>query len=191
MRRSAFFLRVIGIGILFHIYVGMRLIPAAPVGAPLRWLGVLMLIASVLVIPLGMAARTIESQPLSDRLAWIGLIALGLFSSLLVLTLLRDVVLLVVASRRLGALARRSVARVRRDQRARRAALAVLVFAGRLVQRAAARARRRPSTCRSTICPPRCTASRSRRSATSTSGRRSSAATSTHRRRRSTASSRT
>ena len=38
MRRSAFFLRVIGIGILFHIYVGMRLIPAAPVGAPLRWL---------------------------------------------------------------------------------------------------------------------------------------------------------
>jgi uncharacterized protein len=96
MRRSAFFLRVIGIGILFHIYVGMRLIPAAPVGAPLRWLAVLVLVASVLLIPLGMAARTIESQPLSDRLAWVGLIALGFFSSLLVLTFARDVVVLVI-----------------------------------------------------------------------------------------------
>ncbi|TCK38192.1 hypothetical protein B0G84_3496 [Paraburkholderia sp. BL8N3] len=96
MRRSAFFFRVIGIGILFHIYVGVRLIPAAPVGTPLRSLAVLALIASVLLIPLGMAARTIEPQPLSDRLAWIGLIALGFFSSLLVLTFARDVLLLVV-----------------------------------------------------------------------------------------------
>ncbi|MDR5753549.1 MULTISPECIES: metallophosphoesterase [unclassified Caballeronia] len=94
MRRSAFFFRVIGIGILFHLYVGVRLIPAAPVGAPLRWLAVLVLVASVLLIPLGMAARTIEQQPLSDRLAWIGLLAMGFFSSLLVLTFARDVVLL-------------------------------------------------------------------------------------------------
>jgi predicted MPP superfamily phosphohydrolase len=96
MRRSAFFLRVIGIGILFHLYVGVRLIPAAPVGTPLRWLAAFVLVASVVLIPLGMAARTIEQQPLSDRLAWIGLVALGFFSSLLVLTFARDVVLLVV-----------------------------------------------------------------------------------------------
>jgi predicted MPP superfamily phosphohydrolase len=96
MRRSAFFLRVIGIGILFHLYVGVRLIPAAPVGAPLRWLAALVLVASVLLIPLGMAARTIEQQPLSDRLAWIGLITMGFFSSLLVLTFARDVVLLAI-----------------------------------------------------------------------------------------------
>jgi predicted MPP superfamily phosphohydrolase len=50
----------------------------------------------VLLIPLGMAARTIEQQPLSDRLAWIGLIAMGFFSSLLVLTFARDVVLLAI-----------------------------------------------------------------------------------------------
>jgi uncharacterized protein len=31
MRRSAFFIRFIGIGVLFHIYVGVRLIPDAPV----------------------------------------------------------------------------------------------------------------------------------------------------------------
>ena len=96
MRRSAFFIRVIGIGILFHVYIGVRLIPAAPVGAALKWLAVLALVASCLLIPLGMAARNISQQPLSDRLAWIGLLVMGFFSSLLVLTFLRDVVLLVL-----------------------------------------------------------------------------------------------
>ena len=83
MRRSAFFIRVIGIGILFHVYIGVRLIPAAPVGAPLRWLAVLALVASCLLIPLGMAARNISQQPLSDRLAWIGLLTMGFFSLML------------------------------------------------------------------------------------------------------------
>jgi len=96
MRRSAFFIRVIGIGILFHIYIGVRLIPAAPVGAPLRWLAVAALVASCLLIPLGMAARTIEQQPLSDRLALVGLLVMGFFSTLLVLTFARDIVLLVM-----------------------------------------------------------------------------------------------
>jgi hypothetical protein len=94
MRRSAFFIRVIGIGILFHLYIGLRLIPAAPVDTPLRALAVVCLIVSCLLIPLGMAARTIEQQPLSDRLAWIGLLVMGFFSSLLVLTFARDIVLL-------------------------------------------------------------------------------------------------
>jgi len=96
MRRSAFFFRVIGIGILFHVYIGVRLIPVAPVGAPLRWLAVLALVVSCLLIPLGMAARNISQQPLSDRLAWIGLLTMGFFSSLLALTFLRDIVLLVL-----------------------------------------------------------------------------------------------
>jgi predicted MPP superfamily phosphohydrolase len=96
MRRSAFFIRVIGIGILFHVYVGVRLIPVAPVGGGLRSLAVLLLVASCFLIPLGMAARTIQQQPLSDRLAWSGLLAMGFFSSLLVLTFARDIVLLVL-----------------------------------------------------------------------------------------------
>lgn len=77
MRRSAFFLRFIGIGVLFHIYVGVRLIPDAPVGLPLKVLAALLLAASVITIPLGMAARQIEPQSLADRLAWFGLTALG------------------------------------------------------------------------------------------------------------------
>ncbi|SAK96991.1 Ser/Thr protein phosphatase family protein [Caballeronia fortuita] len=96
MRRSAFFLRFIGIGVLFHIYVGIRLIPDAPVGLPLKVLAAVLLAASVIVIPLGMAARQIEPQALADRLAWFGLTALGFFSSLLLLTFARDVLLLFV-----------------------------------------------------------------------------------------------
>ncbi|SAL71523.1 Ser/Thr protein phosphatase family protein [Caballeronia peredens] len=96
MRRSAFFIRFIGIGILFHIYVGVRLIPDAPVGLPLKVLAAALLVASVVLIPLGMAARSIEAQPLADRFAWLGLTALGLFSSLLLLTFARDVMLFFV-----------------------------------------------------------------------------------------------
>jgi predicted MPP superfamily phosphohydrolase len=96
MRRSAFFIRVIGIGILFHIYIGVRLIPVAPVSAPLRWLAVALLVGSCLLIPLGMAARTIQQQPLSDQLALSGLLVMGFFSTLLVLTFSRDVLLLVM-----------------------------------------------------------------------------------------------
>lgn len=96
MRRSAFFLRFIGIGVLFHIYVGVRLIPDAPVGLPLKVLAAILLAVSVIVIPLGMAARQIEPQSLADRLAWLGLTALGLFSSLLLLTFARDVILFFV-----------------------------------------------------------------------------------------------
>ncbi len=96
MRRSAFFLRFIGIGVLFHIYVGVRLIPDAPVGLPLKVLAAIFLAVSVIVIPLGMAARQIEPQSLADRLAWLGLTALGLFSSLLLLTFARDVILFFV-----------------------------------------------------------------------------------------------
>lgn len=96
MRRSAFFLRFIGIGVLFHIYVGVRLIPDAPVGLPLKVLAAILLAVSVIVIPLGMAARQIEPQSLADRLAWLGLTALGFFSSLLLLTFARDVILFFV-----------------------------------------------------------------------------------------------
>ncbi|KAF1027236.1 MAG: UDP-2,3-diacylglucosamine pyrophosphatase LpxG [Burkholderia plantarii] len=93
MRRlSAFLLRMTTFGVLFHVYVGLRLIPdfTSPVA---RVAGVLWLVASCFVIPLGMLSRTFERQPLGDRVAWIGLLEMGFFSSLLVLTLVRDVVL--------------------------------------------------------------------------------------------------
>jgi predicted MPP superfamily phosphohydrolase len=93
MRRSSFLVRIILIGILLHIYVGFRLIPDMPIDTVGRGLCALWLVLSIFLIPLGMLARTIKRQPLGDRLAWVGLLAMGFFSSLLVLTFLRDVVL--------------------------------------------------------------------------------------------------
>jgi uncharacterized protein len=93
MRRSSFLVRFICIGVLLHIYVGLRIIPDLPVDPIARWLAALWLVLSVLLIPLGMLARTIEQQPLADRLAWVGLLAMGFFSSLLVLTFARDLAL--------------------------------------------------------------------------------------------------
>ncbi|ASL48704.1 putative metallophosphoesterase [Burkholderia sp. AD24] len=93
MRRSSFLVRIILIGILLHLYVGLRLIPDMPVDATGRWLCALWLVLSILLIPLGMLARTIKRQPLGDRLAWVGLLTMGFFSSLLVLTFARDLML--------------------------------------------------------------------------------------------------
>jgi predicted MPP superfamily phosphohydrolase len=93
MRRSSFLVRIILIGIMLHIYVGLRLIPDTPVDTTGRWLMALWLVLSIFLIPLGMLARSIKRQPLGDRLAWVGLLAMGFFSSLLVLTFTRDLVL--------------------------------------------------------------------------------------------------
>lgn len=93
MRRSSFFTRAILIGIMLHIYVGMRLIPELPVGASVKALAACALVLSCLLIPMSVFARMFDHPPYVDRLAWVGLIALGLFSSLLVFTFLRDLVL--------------------------------------------------------------------------------------------------
>lgn len=79
---------------LLHAYIGWRVLPDLPVPAMVRLLGGLWLALSLVVVPTGLLARAIRPQPLADRLAWAGLLALGLFSSLLVLTLLRDAALL-------------------------------------------------------------------------------------------------
>ena len=93
MPRLSFLVRFIVIGVLLHAYVGFRLIPDLPVPAPGKWIAVVWLVLSCVMIPPGMLARMIERQPLGDRIAWTGLLAMGLFSSLLVLTLVRDIVL--------------------------------------------------------------------------------------------------
>ena len=87
-------LRLFSFVLLLHLYIGLRLLPDMPFGT----LGVAALggwlIVSTSLTPLGLLARRIKRQPLSDRLAWAGLLAIGSLSSLLVLTLIRDVVLL-------------------------------------------------------------------------------------------------
>jgi predicted MPP superfamily phosphohydrolase len=75
-----------------HLYIAMRLAPAlpAPWGATLA----VLLAASALLVPGGLLARRLLRPPAADRLTWVGMLALGLFSTLLVLTLLRDLLLL-------------------------------------------------------------------------------------------------
>jgi predicted MPP superfamily phosphohydrolase len=93
MPRLSFLVRFIVIGVLLHVYVGFRLIPDLPLPAAGKWIAALWLVLSCLLIPPGMLARMIERQPLGDRIAWAGLLAMGFFSSLLMLTVLRDIVL--------------------------------------------------------------------------------------------------
>ena len=90
----SFFARVLTFGILLHLYVGIRLTSAVPAGSWVTWFAVVFLLVSLILIPLGMSARRIARQPLSDRIAWAGLSAMGFFSSLLALTVLRDIILI-------------------------------------------------------------------------------------------------
>ncbi|HYF18818.1 MAG TPA: metallophosphoesterase [Ramlibacter sp.] len=77
---------------LLHALIGLRLLPQLPVPAAIG-LGVV-LAASAVLVPMGLAARRYARPPASDRLAATGLFLLGLFSSLFVLTLFRDLLLL-------------------------------------------------------------------------------------------------
>lgn len=76
-------------------YVGWRLLPGISLGPLGISAGIAVLVAFCLFIPFSMRARSIQDRKLADRVSWIGLTAIGFFSSLFVLTLLRDVVLLV------------------------------------------------------------------------------------------------
>ena len=80
---------------LLHGLVAWRLMPALdPTFA--AGLGVVLL-ASSLLLPMGLLAHRVAKGALADRLAWVGLLCMGLFSSLLVLTALRDVLVLLAA----------------------------------------------------------------------------------------------
>jgi hypothetical protein len=79
-----------GLSAALHLTIGLCLVPPLGAwGAPLA----LWLLASTLLVPMGLVARRHLRPPASDRLAAAGLFALGLFSSLFVLTLLRELAL--------------------------------------------------------------------------------------------------
>ena len=77
---------------LLHAFVGFRLVPELP--APWGWVLGLGLVLSVVLMPLGLMGSRVLRQPWADRVSWVGLLLMGLFSSLFVLTALRDVLLL-------------------------------------------------------------------------------------------------
>jgi len=86
-------MRLQAISLLFHAYVGWRLVPALGSVAAGVALAALLLV-SALTLPYGLGARRGGRGRGAAALAWIGLVCMGLFSSLFVLTALRDVALL-------------------------------------------------------------------------------------------------
>jgi len=79
---------------LLHGYIALRLLPDLPVPMLVKALGLAWLALSSLLLPAGLLARRF-SQPWADRVSWVGMLAMGFFSSLLVFTVFRDVALLV------------------------------------------------------------------------------------------------
>ncbi|HQS30389.1 MAG: serine/threonine protein phosphatase [Polaromonas sp. 39-63-203] len=87
-------LPLLAMSALLHTWIGLRLVPdlaAFPVGQALVASG---LGLSALLMPLGLVAGRVARPPLANVLTWLGLLLMGLFSSLLVLTVLRDAALL-------------------------------------------------------------------------------------------------
>ena len=81
--------------IALHGYIGLRLLSGIPIGIQGRVLGAAILTLSCILIPLSMTTRQIRRRGLADALAWAGYICMGGFSSLLVVTVMRDAVLLI------------------------------------------------------------------------------------------------
>ena len=86
-------LTLFGLSAVLHAYVALRLIPDLAAFPAAGFLLAAVLLASTLLIPMGLMARRIARPPLADRLGWAGLLCMGLFSTLMVLTLLRDAAL--------------------------------------------------------------------------------------------------
>lgn len=84
---------------LLHVYVGSRLLPSVAAWPAVAVALTLGLVASSLLLPVALTARRAAasgrlSPARAEQLAWVGLVAMGLFSSLIVGTLLRDLTLL-------------------------------------------------------------------------------------------------
>ena len=86
-------MRVIWLLGLLHLYIGWRLVPQLP-SSWAQALLVAWLLAVCLLIPAAFLGRRAADRHRADRWTWAGMLALGHFSMLLVLTLLRDVALL-------------------------------------------------------------------------------------------------
>jgi uncharacterized protein len=87
---------LLGLSAALHLYIGLRIVVALD-SAPIAALFALLLAASALLVPLGLMARRLIRAGVGDTVAAVGLFFLGLFSSLLVATFLRDIVLLLAA----------------------------------------------------------------------------------------------
>jgi predicted MPP superfamily phosphohydrolase len=92
-RPSRFIRNIVVLIALLHLYVGVRLLPSLPVTALGRVVGALALCASFTLIIAGARARMMQNRALAAKLAWAGSLEGGFFSSLAVLTVVRDLFL--------------------------------------------------------------------------------------------------
>ena len=86
---------------LLHAYIGLRLLPDLALGAGGMRIAIALLFTSTVLIPVGLLARSWAPQSnkqVAVVLTWAGLLTTGHFSSLFVLTLARDFLLLAVIS---------------------------------------------------------------------------------------------
>ncbi len=82
------------LSLVLHALIGWRVAPDLALVDDALGIALWMVLAlSATLMPMGLVARRITRPPLSSVLTWMGLLCMGLFSSLLVLTVLREVVL--------------------------------------------------------------------------------------------------
>ena len=81
------------VSLLLHAGVGWRIAPALAAFPAGEALFLACLAASSLLMPLGLTARRLSGRAASQWLGWAGLLCMGLFSTLFVLTLARDALL--------------------------------------------------------------------------------------------------
>lgn len=83
--------RILPIIAALHAYIGWRLLPPLDLGPAALVTAIAGLVLSTVLVPLGLLGRFLGlRQAQADRLSGLGGLAMGLFSSLLVLTVLRD-----------------------------------------------------------------------------------------------------
>ncbi|MBO9650735.1 MAG: metallophosphoesterase [Variovorax sp.] len=87
---------LIALTTLLHAYIGLRLLPALA-GNWAGWtvLLVIALVVSAATMPLPFAGRRSGARRIGDGWKWIGLLSMGWFSSMFVLTIVRDAGLLI------------------------------------------------------------------------------------------------
>jgi predicted MPP superfamily phosphohydrolase len=88
------FLNPLWLILLLPGYIGWRLLSALSIGPFGVCAGIALLITCCVLIPLSVRSHAIRNPTLENLLAWVGVLSMGFFSSLFVLTLLRDLVLL-------------------------------------------------------------------------------------------------
>ena len=97
MPRLRFLITITTLVTLLHYYIGSRLITHLPWAPWIQSAGWLFLMLSALLQPAALLARGIRNPALRDTGSWIAMTMMGIFSSLLILTILRDILLLGMA----------------------------------------------------------------------------------------------